>query len=58
MGAWIEISMSAMGASLSKSSLPSWERGLKFAEYKGLDISGLSLPSWERGLKYRTNDEI
>ena len=33
-------------------SLPSWERGLKFALEQVKDKEEPSLPSWERGLKY------
>ena len=36
-------------------SLPSWERGLKFAEKLLQKQHKRSLPSWERGLKYAFN---
>ena len=33
-------------------SLPSWERGLKFAGKQNNNGVFMSLPSWERGLKF------
>ena len=34
-----------------KTSLPSWERGLKHVKHFNLCVWVTSLPSWERGLK-------
>ena len=50
VGAWIEISHDSR-CSQWKSSLPSWERGLKFLSYHKRTDHRPSLPSWERGLK-------
>ena len=51
VGAWIEIACSISYLSRHLSSLPSWERGLKFRQFSPADRVILSLPSWERGLK-------
>ena len=50
VGAWIEI-VSCQHFQCHFSSLPSWERGLKFYLPRQLFFVVLSLPSWERGLK-------
>ena len=41
---------------LTRSSLPSWERGLKLISGLNVFISWKSLPSRERGLKYIHTD--
>ena len=52
-GAWIEIDALLRTAILLKMSLPSRERGLKYAYHVNRPTSiSLSLPSRERGLKY------
>ena len=53
MGAWIEIFVDKEVKEEYKS-LPLWERGLKFIEYKQKhgDVA-MSLPLWERGLKFQ-----
>ena len=51
VGARIEIQMTVKEA-LDATSLPSWERGLKYVGYQSISAVGSSLPSWERGLKY------
>ena len=51
VGAWIEI-LPVIAVSISlKTSLPSWERGLKYYTSVIDILKRLSLPSWERGLK-------
>ena len=50
-GAWIEINKKLIG-SLHKGSLPTRERGLKWAGYITVTNSQMSLPTRERGLKY------
>ena len=50
VGAWIEIAERWHGSE-SNSSLPSWERGLKFMDNNVDKRLVMSLPSWERGLK-------
>ena len=51
VGAWIEISFSTSVFGSKTLSLPSWERGLKYAVILGYCVVVTSLPSWERGLK-------
>ena len=51
VGAWIEIPQQVYLEHLTWS-LPSWERGLKYACRTPPSCRGKSLPSWERGLKY------
>ena len=55
VGAWIEIGC-CQGQTERKSSLPSWERGLKYSYSWKYDGTTRSLPSWERGLKYIGSD--
>ena len=50
VGAWIEIPKSHNVTCLSWSLL-SWERGLKWLNYRLHNSKRLSLLSWERGLK-------
>ena len=50
VGAWIEISP-LLEYPLFAPSLPSWERGLKYAHGGTAFAEEQSLPSWERGLK-------
>ena len=50
VGAWIEI-LSPRIAAIVSTSLPSWERGLKFGTAAADKEIHKSLPSWERGLK-------
>ena len=52
VGAWIEIWNQYRIFYDPNMSLPSWERGLKFALEQVKDKEEPSLPSWERGLKY------
>ena len=54
MGAWIEILKSSNTLTSLPSSLPSWERGLKFMILDFLRYRCGSLPSWERGLKWQS----
>ena len=52
VGAWIEIVYIGLKNS-KRTSLPSWERGLKLCTYPFASVHGsTSLPSWERGLKF------
>ena len=51
VGAWIEI-MEPDTKVGPTTSLPSWERGLKWSSWQGYGYWPRSLPSWERGLKY------
>ena len=51
VGAWIEILPYVVAVTNTTQSLPSWERGLKFAVEQVKDKEEPSLPSWERGLK-------
>ena len=51
VGARIEITLRCPPGR-PKSSLPSWERGLKSEMIRPADAVVESLPSWERGLKY------
>ena len=46
------------GIKMPISSLPSWERGLKYEEEVTLEEVKESLPSWERGLKYANQDLV
>ena len=55
VGAWIEISHWKAQKTYF-SSLPSWERGLKFKHTFQQIAAILSLPSWERGLKWIDDD--
>ena len=51
MGAWIEIIKLCFDDD-SKTSLPPWERGLKYdVEREEMESGQWSLPPWERGLK-------
>ncbi len=50
VGAWIEIKV-AVPAGTLPTSLPTWERGLKFLDGKIKTREIPSLPTWERGLK-------
>ena len=50
VGAWIEIAL-LINVDIPMRSLPSWERGLKYAYLSVAFIVIQSLPSWERGLK-------
>ena len=54
VGARIEIGGSLFEPTEDES-LPSWERGLKFALWMVCRPTGRSLPSWERGLKSRSS---
>ena len=56
-GAWIEIGNKGSGSG-SGSSLPSRERGLKYAPFCHFIMIKLSLPSRERGLKFPKEDFI
>ncbi len=47
----MEIEKYKKGSRIDRQSLPSWERGLKFAEAMQDGLVDGSLPSWERGLK-------
>ena len=51
VGAWIEI-MGLCPYREKVTSLPSWERGLKYTNRHIHASVSKSLPSWERGLKY------
>ena len=51
MGAWIEIVEYKSILSVTETSLPTWERGLKYLVLMILIIGSWSLPTWERGLK-------
>ena len=51
VGAWIEINLNTSYETWSTTSLPSWERGLKYSASKDFSLLPWSLPSWERGLK-------
>ena len=52
MGAWVEIPYTIL-IKRKVTSLPSWERGLKWQEQNKIHQYDRSLPSWERGLKYQ-----
>ena len=52
VGAWIEIAQRAAGTHTQRTSLLSWERGLKSVTTTGEKSSIRSLLSWERGLKF------
>ena len=51
-GAWIEITVFPSPGGLQSASLPSRERGLKYAFWNQLAAYFKSLPSRERGLKF------
>ena len=51
VGAWIEIICITYFILERRTSLLSWERGLKFKLFNVLEIWKTSLLSWERGLK-------
>ena len=51
VGAWIEMII-IISMFKNVSSLPSWERGLKYRSWHQYTLRLQSLPSWERGLKY------
>ena len=53
VGAWIEIQIRIWMISYIATSLPAWERGLKYAAYLPVLLSSTSLPVRERGLKLR-----
>ena len=53
VGAWIEI-MEPDTKVGPTTSLPSWERGLKWSSWQGYGYWPRSLPSWERGLKSKS----
>ena len=53
VGAWIEITVAITPFLTSSSSLPLWERGLKFWNRCSSTNWRRSLPLWERGLKLR-----
>ena len=51
-GAWIEIAFINNRDTVAWTSLPSRERGLKYAGHAVVGSRGASLPSRERGLKW------
>ena len=55
VGVWIEILLNSAGDPHMKTSLPSWECGLKSVTNSQANSIEVSLPSWECGLKFRIN---
>ena len=53
VGAWIEIETEEGLEKNIRTSLPLWERGLKYENMDHDCSAYLSLPLWERGLKYQ-----